>query len=487
VCRYLTDLFCSHLSPSNNSGHLSRYISPFCFIAIYPLSKMAQASEENKTYVLDFKYDDADGCALTALVNDVRFHIIVDVKDLQKSREKPLYYEYLDKLYGWRDAERREEEEAEKQQLVGKGDSKYRSRDKDSAVDVSDDEDEDQDSVSASVELRDWVLAGFADVIAEWAPPNRDPIDSTLYEWYHGPTYFYSLQIKAGQLEPELLETSDDLNARIEKLVPRLKMPKYIQSINLPWLNANDLTVRSEVSLPEPAHPGLVVDKEGKEYFFKPCVTDQPGPIKREISILQKLGKLDVDIKVPQLLGFVSFDNSKTDILGFLLTPIASPKPLTTLLKSSIPRSQRADWATKSEKYVKTLHDNDIIWGDAKADNFMVDEHDELWIIDFGGSYTEGWVDPELSETVEGDDMGLEKVVKALENPDGETFDPEQTASSLFVTEKPAEDASSEIEKVEQSGKRKRGDDDDEHEVEESKRRKEDDSGHGSEDEFVPE
>lgn len=444
---------------------------------------MAQASEDNKTYVLDFKHDDEDGCALTALVNDVRFHIIVDVKDLQKSREKPLYYEYLDKLYGWRDAERREEEEAEKQQLVGKGDQKQRSRDKDSAVDVSADEDEDQDSVSASVELRDWILAAFADVTAEWAPPNREPVDSTLYEWYHGPTYFYNLQIKGGQLEPELLETTDDLNARIERLTPRLKMPKYIQSINLPWLNANDLTVRSEVSLPEPAHPSLVFDKQGKEYFFKPVVADQPGPIKREISILQKLAELELDIKVPQLLGFVSFDNSKTEILGFLLTPIASPKPLTTLLKSSIARSQRADWATKSEKYVKTLHENDIVWGDAKADNFMVDEEDELWIIDFGGSYTEGWVDPELNETVEGDDMGLEKVVKALEDPDGETIDFGETASSLFVTEKPVEDASSVTEKVEQSGKRKRVDD--EH-VEESKRRKED-GGDGSEDEFTPE
>lgn len=65
----------------------------------------------------------------------------------------------------------------------------------------------------------------------------------------------------------------------------------------------------------------------------------------------------------------------------------------------------------------KLLHENNIIWGDAKADNFMVDEDDRLWIIDFGGSYTEGWVDPELSETVEGDDMGVEKIVNALHDP----------------------------------------------------------------------
>ncbi|KAL5118691.1 hypothetical protein ACEQ8H_003368 [Pleosporales sp. CAS-2024a] len=432
---------------------------------------MTEAKQHDKTFVLDFTYDDSDGCALTTLVNDVRFHIAVDVKDLQKSREKPLYYEYLDKLYAWRDAERREEEEAEKQQLVGKGQKRRNSNDKDSAVDVSadTDSDSDQDSVSASVELRNCILEAFEGIAAQWAPPNRDPIDSTLHEWYHGPTYFYSLQIKGGQLDPEPLETTGALNAHIEKLIPKLKMPKYIQSIHIPWLDANDLTVGSEVSFPEPAHPGLVVDKEGKEYFFKPVVPNEPGPVKREISILEKLGKLHLDIKVPHLMGFVSFENSKTEILGFLLTPIASPRPLTTLLQSSIPRSQRAEWATKCEKYVKTLHDNDIIWGDAKADNFMVDEDNELWIIDFGGSYTEGWVDPELNETLEGDDMGLEKVVDALEHPDGDREDSNQTASGLFVTEKPAKK-----EEGDGSAKRKRDDDEEEEETEENKRRKED-------------
>ena len=446
---------------------------------------MAQSDAENKTHILHFTYDDEDSCALTVLVNDVRFHIMVDPKDLQKSREKPLYYEYLDKLYGLRDAERREQDEVEKQQLVGKDKNTKRqnSRDKDSAVDMTaeSDSDADQDSGSAGVELRNWILSAFADVTSTWAPPNREPIDSTLYDWYHGPTYFYSLQIKAGELSSELLETTPDLTQRIDQLVPKMKMPKYIQSIPVPCINAHDLTVQSEVSFPEPAHPGHVVDKHGNTYFFKPVVADQPGPVKREISILQKLAKLELDIKVPRLLGFVAFENSKTEAMGLLLTPIASPKPLTKLLKSSVPRTKRAEWASKSEKYVKTLHQHDVIWGDAKADNFIVDADDELWIIDFGGSYTEGWVDPQLSETVEGDDMGLEKVVRALEDPEGNTFDPaeeerKETASGLFVTEK--------VEGGDGDGgaKRKRDEVDDEEDGE-SKRRKEDVPKDGSYDE----
>jgi tRNA A-37 threonylcarbamoyl transferase component Bud32 len=437
---------------------------------------MAQSSEDHKTQILHFTYDEEDSCSLIVLVNDVRFHIIVDPKDLQKSREKPLYYEYLEKICGLRDAEQREEDEAEKQQLVGKGGKKEHSEDNDSAVDVASDgaSDDDQDSGSAAVELRNWILSAFGDVTSQCAPPDREPIESTLYDWYHGPTYFYSLQIKAGELTPELLETTDDLNARIEKLVPRLKMPRYIQSLPLPWLNANDLTVHSEVSLPEPAHPGKVTDPDGNVYFFKPVVPDEPGPTKREISILQKLGALDLDIKVPRLLGFVAFDNSKTDIMGVLLSNIESPKPLTKLLKASVPRAERAEWSQKSEKYVQTLHENNIIWGDAKADNFIVDADDELWIIDFGGSYTEGWVDPELSETVEGDDMGLEKVVRALRDPEGEMYDPEETASGLFVTEK-----------VDGAEKRKRDSEEDEYDS--SKRLKEAEGGDGSGDEHTEE
>lgn len=439
---------------------------------------MAQTSSDDKTHVLHFEYNDEDYSALTALVNDVRFHIIVDPNDLQKSREKPLYHEYLNKISALRDAERREEESAEKSQSVGSDTKKSKSID--SAIDLTADSnsDPDQDSPSAALDLRNWILSAFTDITNTWAPPNREPFDSTLHEWYHGPTYFYSLQIKHGQLSPEHLDPKPDLESRIETLVPRMKMPKYIQDIDVPWINAHNLTVQSEVSMPEPAHPGQVVDEHGTTYFFKPVVADQPGPTKREISVLQKLEKLDLDIKVPRLLGFVGYEKSKTEAMGFLLTPISDPKPLTTMLKTTVPRAKRAEWANKSEEYVKELHRHDVVWGDAKADNFMVDGGDELWIIDFGGSYTEGWVDPELSETREGDDQGVEKVVRALEDPEGNTVEMagkgegagsvsevKETASGLFVTERVPENG---------SGKRKR-DEDDADEVE-NKRRKEGDA-----------
>ncbi|KAG9193850.1 hypothetical protein G6011_03885 [Alternaria panax] len=463
----------------------------------------------NKAHTLHFSYDNDDSCALTALINDVRFHITVDPKTLQKSSEKPLYYEYLDKISALREAEEREEELAEEREAKvpsnkTKKTDRQGSEGKDSGVDVSADNDEDddeyvpddgesipsapeeagedvdQDSASAGLELRNWILASLSPITATSAPPNREPEESTLYEWYHGPTYFYTLHITSGALSPTLVETTPELEAQIEALVPRMKVPKYMQDYKLPWLNANDLSVQSEVSMPPPAHPGQVLHTSSSSsssggsnetYFFKPVVSEQPDSVKREINILRKLDKLNVDIKFPRLRGFVAWAKSKTEVMGLLLENIEAPTPLTKLLKASVDEEKRRVWSEKSAAYVKMLHDNDIIWGDAKADNFMVDAHDELWIIDFGGSYTEGWVDPEISETREGDDMGLEKIQRALEDPDRNTVDlglvdddeeeveaqvseqsssVKETASTLFVTEKSAG------EEVTRSEKRKR-------------------------------
>ena len=121
----------------------------------------------------------------------------------------------------------------------------------------------------------------------------------------------------------------------------------------------------------------------------------------------------------------MAYDKSPTEIMGMLLTRISEPRPLTTLLSSDVPEPQRLKWADQSKEVMKILHQHGIVWGDARADNFLVDENDELWIIDFGGSYTEGWINPKILETKAGDKMAIEKIVNALVDPDENTFDPE--------------------------------------------------------------
>ena len=116
-----------------------------------------ESNEPNDTiHILHFFYDQDDRSALTILANDVRFQVIADPKCLQKSSDKTLYYEYLDKVCGLRDAEQREYDAAQQ-----KNEKRNKSEDRDSAVDVTADEngeDEDQDFLSAEVDLKKWLL-----------------------------------------------------------------------------------------------------------------------------------------------------------------------------------------------------------------------------------------------------------------------------------------------------------------------------------------
>lgn len=221
------------------------------------MTQSATGKDKDIIHILHLSYDNDDCAALTILANDVRFHVTANPKDLQNSRNKGHYYDYLDR-YGLRDAEQKEYDAAHERPDHTKAEESDYS---DSAACMTVDaygEDEDPDSLSANFDLRKWLLMGMTGVIAEYAPPNLSVELSSLYDWYHGPTYFYSLAIKGGKLVPEPLKECDEMSKRIEQLPPRMKMPQYIQKIDVPWINAKDLVMQSEVDFPEPAHPGKV-------------------------------------------------------------------------------------------------------------------------------------------------------------------------------------------------------------------------------------
>lgn len=48
----------------------------------------------------------------------------------------------------------------------------------------------------------------------------------------------------------------------------------------------------------------------------------------------------------------------------------------------------------------------------------ITDEDDNVWIIDFGGGYTEDWIEPEDMETKRGDLAGLKRFKKYLSDTD---------------------------------------------------------------------
>ncbi|KAL7783960.1 hypothetical protein V8C43DRAFT_318196 [Trichoderma afarasin] len=139
----------------------------------------------------------------------------------------------------------------------------------------------------------------------------------------------------------------------------------------------------------------VLIDKGQTVCFFKRCY----GIIQiaQELTTYKKIHEagLDSSVNVCRLYGIVMYDCDFT--LGLLLTYIeCSDRPLSARVHPEEP-----DDPTPA---------NRIVWGDLKAANVLINENENAWSVDFGGGYTEGWVDKELAGTVVGDFTGMTRL-----------------------------------------------------------------------------
>lgn len=377
--------------------------------------------------VLDFFHDEENSSALTILEHNTRFHIIADIDNLktdksgETDRSRIVSEKYLQLLHKFK-ASSNDVENGIPQTSTDSGVDLGTTNPRDSKLHSS-------QEIDAEASLYQWLVSPIETKIHENIN-SRGVSGPTLEDWYNLPTRHFNLHAGDAKLQAVELEAAPDLEQRMSKLRPRLTpVPKYILSIDTPWYAASDLQLVDCTNSPPPYHPSIVelqapvsADEDGEPHrlFFKTVDNSNPQPTKREISLLQQIAEkgLHDKIRCPRLKGIVSKGDSSQEIMGFLQTLIPDPTPLTEKLDSSIPQDRRERWAREADRMKTILHEHGIVWGDAKGDNFMVDSSDNLWIIDFGGSYTEGWVDPEIAETNEGDDMGVAKVVNALNDPD---------------------------------------------------------------------
>ena len=145
-------------------------------------------------------------------------------------------------------------------------------------------------------------------------------------------------------------------------------------------------------------------------------------------------GKISPELRICRLRGVVVDSDAETPLrakgrdaelrnsagprlVGLLLTFIETKKELLRMGTLSYgircencDPEMRSRWADDIDAAVAALHGAGIVWGDAKPDNILVDDDDDVWIVDFGGSYTDGWVDEDESETMEGDRQGVERI-----------------------------------------------------------------------------
>lgn len=392
-------------------------------------------SRQMKCHVLDFLCDSDRCCALTVVQNGIRFHIIADAKNFEEKESGlsgPLCRQYQRLVQPILDHEdmqqaKKDDEDGHESEEEKENKSPASTKTSDSGVDMSRADDDyvehkggfAPEGDDAKKDMANWMLSPFAAIFEEMAPASKAPKQPTLKDWYNCPTHFFSLQIDKDELLANPFEANEDLETTMDNLESRTKLPKYITNLDIPRFSPEDLKVITESDELNPFHPSRVTTKRGETYFLKGIDATQPDATKRELKTLVEIEKkgLHKQINVPRVHGLVTSCHHPSQFIGFLLTDIPNPTPLLKLIDEDIPQRKREKWAQEVQRVTDILHDHDIIWGDAKADNFVLDGEGILWIIDFGGNYTEGWVDAGNVETREGDEQGIEKIVNALVDP----------------------------------------------------------------------
>lgn len=120
-------------------------------------------------------------------------------------------------------------------------------------------------------------------------------------------------------------------------------------------------------------------------------------------------------IRVPKLLDLVqSKSNDVVRILEEYIQPGPEASNFQQFNIEAVAKSRRRKWASQIQQSILMLHRLGVVWGDGKAENVLIDIKDDTYIADFGGSWTDGWVQKELAGTIKGDKRALKKIIQLL-------------------------------------------------------------------------
>ncbi|OBT75113.1 hypothetical protein VF21_05490 [Pseudogymnoascus sp. 05NY08] len=238
-------------------------------------------------------------------------------------------------------------------------------------------------------------------------PTNKQTF--TLREYFNPVTLKYKLHAADGILAASL-DDENNTNPRHQgvNLVP--------SDHSFPWPSFRPSEILICNKAPKDAltqFPRKVLANKETICYFKAF---QPGCQREALHELNANLRIDQlkeedDLRVPRILGLVQGEDGAS-YMGLLLSYIeCDGRTLESDVRADTPKHLRQRWAGQVKSTLKHLHEAGIVWGDAKAANVLVDGNMDAWIIDFGGGFTEGWVEREKAGTVEGDVQGLVKIV----------------------------------------------------------------------------
>lgn len=321
--------------------------------------------------IVEFSWGSFDGTAeLTIRCYGKQFHIQVSQKNLDDSSEMKCNFQQL-----------------------------LRRLDNPTCLEGDDDTDPMED-------LCFWIAYNCNSRMRDLASPYPSQIH-TLKDWLSLETVVLTMTMKDGHMATVASPPGPSLMAN---LTHQMELPVSFQSLSIPTLDSSMITLRVGPEHTRPTEVFLGSDR----FFFKAIYSHSHAM--REIILLHQLkevGLIQV-VHSPVLHGLVLSPDDSNKICGYLLEYIEHRDTLSGIEVKDEPLSMRTEWIRQLGHMIDALHKADIIWGDAKPDNILVDTDHNLRLIDFGGGHTHGWVDRDKAETVKGDKQALLRMTAFL-------------------------------------------------------------------------
>lgn len=271
----------------------------------------------------------------------------------------------------------------------------------------------------------DWLLQHFEPLIMQLAPATIPlPVLTasgrpTLSQYLFPQQVSCILDVKDDQLLPILVEDSKEYFWRASNLMLddnfANSLDQWIRtfhpsSIELCYGDPRYVLVKAptKVIVTEPGGDSVTC-------FFKPFQAScRKAQTNIELSTHRKLARVHMPSSQTRICRMYGVVRDESGLLGMLFPWIDKRAVMSKWFAKESSLDLRRRWASQIEESVKVLHQEGIIWGDAKAENVLIDKNDDAWVIDFGGSYTPGWVDPDKAGTLEGDKQGLRRIMDIL-------------------------------------------------------------------------
>ncbi|KAM6484686.1 hypothetical protein HDV62DRAFT_404479 [Trichoderma sp. SZMC 28011] len=260
----------------------------------------------------------------------------------------------------------------------------------------------------------DWVAEPMLPIFRQLSPSDDDNTGSTLDEFLFPETQVYVVLADGDKMVAIQQQEAEDIPQ-----VFGVSFPEDTDFTPWPTFAPSEIRTSNEQIGAGPSHtPRKVFLKDGTAAYLKLTDPGDKSILLHEIETYRKIhnARLDKTLQVSRLIGLVQIrDDQEVMVYGLLLTYIdCENMTLLCAVQTETPTSLCTRWAAQVGDTLAQLHSPGIVWGDAKPANVLIDRHDNAWIIDFGGGYTEGWVESGLAGTKEGDLHALGRIVEFI-------------------------------------------------------------------------